>query len=72
MKISKITIVESDYGCDTVIMETNLPSVQYPYTGMQDLKTHVAKGRGYEWVKMHFPSTEVEIIKSDGYSTFGL
>ena len=63
MKIRKITIVKTRHGADDILMETNLPSGQYPFNGTQSLKTSVARGNGEEWVKMHFPSTETEIIK---------
>ena len=61
MNILNITLLTTN-GTDELIITTDLPNGQWPYTGNQEVKMVLAAGSGEEYIKKHFPSVEYKII----------
>ena len=62
MKISKITIYESNES-DLIILETNIPSMIYPFDVFHCLRTTVGRGMGMDFVKSNFKKVRNIVIK---------
>lgn len=63
LNVTQIQIITGGSGCDQVILTTTLPDGCYPYTGNASANIYVAKGKGEEWLKEHFPSIVPEITR---------
>lgn len=62
MKILKITLLVSD-GADELIITTDLPNGEWPYTGNQVVKMRLAAESGLDYIAMNFPDVEYRVFK---------
>lgn len=63
LEIVSITLVVGGGYSDVVILDTNLPSGVWPFTGTQTIRMDLAAGTGEEYIKTHFGSVPLKIIK---------
>lgn len=61
VKITKIVILTGP-GTDHLILHTELPEGIWPFTATATLTLYVARGKGEEYVKTHFPNVEYEVL----------
>jgi hypothetical protein len=64
MKVLSATIVQG-YGCDKVMLCTDLPEAVYPWDNQLAISFDASAGRGAEYVVRHWPDIPVEVIKRD-------
>lgn len=62
LNIISVTVVSDSHGCDSIILETDLPNGIYPFTGNQIVKMEIARGRYPEYLKEHFSEITPKII----------
>jgi len=62
LNITNIVIVQSS-GPDRLIMQTNLPNGEYPYTGNAHLMLSVAYDMGPKYAKDHFPGCPFTLVE---------
>lgn len=62
IKILSATIYSGYPGADEIILELDIPSGQYPYTGHADAKIIVACGSGEDYCRKHFTDLIPKVI----------
>lgn len=62
LKITKVTVITSRHEMDRIVAKTDLPCGVLLHAGALDLVGWIARGRGLDYVKKHFPDVEVEFI----------
>ncbi len=59
IEITDIQIIESEHHADTVLINTTLPTGEYPFTDKLTLKFRVAKGMGIYYCRTHFENVPI-------------
>jgi len=61
LKIESMTIVRGN-GPDVVILNTDIPSGIYPFTGTQSVRMDLAAGTAEDFIDKHFPNVPYTVV----------